>query len=109
DKSVKRTEYSTIPAYQRKQRPISDRMITLDNLSYTAVRDKIRFHLLLHRALFFDAYSECMANSLSHKSDEELYGTLCRRDASAHAAFEELYTRHSPRVYTYCRRMLNST
>lgn len=52
---------------------------------------------------------ECMANRLSHISDEELYGTLCRRGASAHAAFEELYARHSPRVYTYCRRMLNST
>lgn len=53
--------------------------------------------------------SERMANSLSHISDEELYAMLCRRDTAAHAAFEELYARHSSRVYTYCRRMLNNT
>ncbi len=47
-----------------------------------------------------------MSKDLKYVSDEELYGMLGASREQAHAAFDELYGRHAPRVYTYCCRML---
>ena len=44
--------------------------------------------------------------SLKQRSDEELYELLRGGRDGAHAAFEEFYSRHSARVYTYCQRMM---
>ncbi len=50
-----------------------------------------------------------MSSTLSTKSDGELHGMLRSSRSDAHAVFMELYARHSPRVYTYCRRMMGET
>ncbi len=42
-------------------------------------------------------------------SDEELFRVLGSEGERSRRAFELLYNRHSSRVYTYCRRMLNNS
>jgi len=41
-------------------------------------------------------------------TDVELYGLLRSEHSVAQAAFAELYSRHSSRVYAYCRRILGN-
>ena len=41
-------------------------------------------------------------------SDNELFYLLKEKKATSERAFAELYNRHSPRVFAYCRRFLGS-
>ncbi|MCX6156223.1 MAG: RNA polymerase sigma factor [Candidatus Kapabacteria bacterium] len=41
-------------------------------------------------------------------NDSELCAFLCKGNADAERAFAELYRRHSPRIYAYCRRFLGN-
>lgn len=50
-----------------------------------------------------------MPSKLSTKHDSELYAMLGGARSDAHAAFMELYTRYSSRVYTYCRRVMGDS
>ncbi len=47
-----------------------------------------------------------MEADLKHLTDIELCAIVHDGDSRRNAAFEILYDRHSPRVYTYCRRVL---
>ncbi|MEO6046069.1 MAG: RNA polymerase sigma factor [Candidatus Kapaibacterium sp.] len=49
-----------------------------------------------------------MAMDLTRRSDEELYMMLRGSRDLAHGAFDEIYARHSSRVYLYCKRMTSS-
>ncbi|MFP4369803.1 MAG: RNA polymerase sigma factor [Candidatus Kapaibacterium sp.] len=48
-----------------------------------------------------------MNKKLDEYSDSELFYMLTEDHTTAEEAFAELYTRHSPRIYAYCRRFLN--
>ncbi len=50
-----------------------------------------------------------MAVAMQQYSDEDLFTLLGSDDEQSRRAFELLYNRHSSRVYTYCRRMLNNS
>ncbi|MES2765277.1 MAG: RNA polymerase sigma factor [Bacteroidota bacterium] len=52
--------------------------------------------------------SKISPDELSQKSDTELYILLCGEKRIARAAFSLLYDRHSARVYSYCRRILQN-
>ena len=47
-----------------------------------------------------------MAKSISHHTDAELFYQMKEEKPIAEQAFGELYARHSPRVFAYCRRIL---
>ncbi|MBS1538817.1 MAG: RNA polymerase sigma factor [Bacteroidetes bacterium] len=47
-----------------------------------------------------------MAKGISHHTDAELFYQMKEEKAIAEQAFGELYARHSPRVFAYCRRIL---
>jgi len=49
-----------------------------------------------------------MDRELENLSDTELFRMLTTDEARSGKAFEEIYTRHSPRVYAYCRRFLGT-
>lgn len=49
-----------------------------------------------------------MAENLKHKTDEELYYLLYEDKQTAKRAFDEIYSRYSAKVYTYCRKVLNN-
>ena len=49
-----------------------------------------------------------MERELENLSDAELFKLLNSDKARAGKAFEEIYTRYSPRVFAYCRRFLNN-
>jgi len=47
-----------------------------------------------------------MAKKIDEHSDSELYSMLSGKRDVAEKAFTELFNRHSPRVFSYCRRFL---
>jgi len=47
-----------------------------------------------------------MNSSNAHVSDIELYAALKNGKSVSEPAFAELYARHSPRIFAYCRRIL---
>ncbi|TAL67565.1 MAG: RNA polymerase sigma factor [Bacteroidetes bacterium] len=49
-----------------------------------------------------------MDKELENLSDGELFKLMTAGEARSVKAFEEIYTRHSPRVYAYCRRYLGN-
>ena len=49
-----------------------------------------------------------MAKSIDKYSDNELYYMLASDKKTSEKAFAELYSRHSARVYAYCRRFLGN-
>jgi RNA polymerase sigma-70 factor, ECF subfamily len=49
-----------------------------------------------------------MIKDFSILHDNELYFRLCEDHATKEKAFAELYSRHSKRVYLYCRRILGN-
>ena len=49
-----------------------------------------------------------MDKELENLSDGELFNLMTVGEARSAKAFEEIYTRHSPRVYAYCRRYLGN-
>ena len=49
-----------------------------------------------------------MKNNYEQMSDNELYYLLNSDKKTAERAFSELYSRHSPRIYAYCRRFLGN-
>ena len=49
-----------------------------------------------------------MGSKLEKYSDPELFELVQSRGKLADAAFSELYDRHSPRVFAYCRRFLGN-
>ncbi|MES2767011.1 MAG: RNA polymerase sigma factor [Bacteroidota bacterium] len=50
-----------------------------------------------------------MPHNLKKYSDQQLYVLLIEGSGSSRAAFNEIYERHSMRVYTYCRRILGDS
>lgn len=49
-----------------------------------------------------------MAKSIDKYSDNELYYLLTSDKKTAEKAFAEIYSRHSSRIYAYCRRFLGN-
>jgi RNA polymerase sigma-70 factor (ECF subfamily) len=49
-----------------------------------------------------------MSKDLTNISDAELYYMLSGSKSESKTAFEELYRRYSPNIYTYCRKVLNN-
>ncbi len=49
-----------------------------------------------------------MNKKFEHLDDEELFYLLKKKGEVAEKAFAELYQRHSPRVFAYCRRFLGN-
>lgn len=49
-----------------------------------------------------------MMKKLDTLGDNELFYLLKRGDKTAAEAFDELYARHSKRIFMYCRRILNN-
>ncbi|MBI5326432.1 MAG: RNA polymerase sigma factor [Ignavibacteriae bacterium] len=49
-----------------------------------------------------------MDKELENLSDAELFKLMSAGEARTVKAFEEIYTRYSPRVYAYCRRYLGN-
>lgn len=49
-----------------------------------------------------------MKNKYSNMNDAELYYCLSGNQMDKEAAFSEIYSRHSQRVYLYCRRLIGS-
>ncbi len=49
-----------------------------------------------------------MAKSIEKYSDNDLYYMLTSDKKTAEKAFAELYSRHSPRIFAYCRRFLGN-
>ena len=47
-----------------------------------------------------------MPHNLKQYSDQQLYALLIEQGVSSRAAFDEMYQRHSARIFTYCRRIL---
>lgn len=47
-----------------------------------------------------------MAESMKHITDEELYTLLRGKNKTVRLAFEELYSRYSTKIFTYCRKVL---
>ncbi|HYF03414.1 MAG TPA: hypothetical protein VEC36_08555, partial [Patescibacteria group bacterium] len=62
-------------------------------------------HVFL-KAMFFK--SKISHETLAQKSDNELYNLLREEKRTARIAFSLLYDRHSTRVYSYCRRILQN-
>ncbi|HYF03316.1 MAG TPA: RNA polymerase sigma factor [Patescibacteria group bacterium] len=50
-----------------------------------------------------------MPQSLRSHSDQQLYALVLERGTLARAAFNEIYQRHSMRVFTYCRRIIGDS
>ena len=48
-----------------------------------------------------------MSKSISQHTDADLFYQMREEKIIAEQAFAELYARHSPRVFAYCRRILS--
>ncbi|MCX6153920.1 MAG: RNA polymerase sigma factor [Candidatus Kapabacteria bacterium] len=48
-----------------------------------------------------------MRNRITDRSDEELYLLILDKSSQSNNAFEELYSRYSTNLYTYCFKILN--
>lgn len=49
-----------------------------------------------------------MGRHFDEYSDSELFYMLCEDKHTAERAFSELFSRHSPRIYAYCRRFIGN-
>lgn len=49
-----------------------------------------------------------MERQFEEYSDNELYYMLCEDKHTAERAFSELFSRHSPRIYAYCKRFIGN-
>lgn len=49
-----------------------------------------------------------MGRHLDEYSDNDLFYMLCDDKHTAEAAFSELFSRYSPRIYAYCRRFIGN-
>ncbi|GAB1370242.1 sigma-70 family RNA polymerase sigma factor [Candidatus Kapaibacterium sp.] len=49
-----------------------------------------------------------MGKSFDEYSDEELFYLLCEDKRTAERAFSVIFSRHSPRIYAYCRRFIGN-
>ncbi|MFP4528257.1 MAG: RNA polymerase sigma factor [Candidatus Kapaibacterium sp.] len=49
-----------------------------------------------------------MRKKYEEYSDSELFGMLTKDKQTAEQAFKEIYSRHAPRVYAYCRRFMGN-
>lgn len=58
--------------------------------------------LLLHK------YNKNMKFNFENKTDEELAKLIANGDDVAALAFDEIYSRNSPKLYTYCRRIFEN-
>ncbi|MBX3044039.1 MAG: RNA polymerase sigma factor [Candidatus Kapabacteria bacterium] len=50
-----------------------------------------------------------MGQRFEEYSDTELFYMLCDDKHTAERAFSELFSRHSPRIYAYCKRFIGNT
>lgn len=50
-----------------------------------------------------------MSAELKYKLDEELFELFTSDKATARAAFDEIYSRYSNKIYTYCKKILNDS
>jgi RNA polymerase sigma-70 factor, ECF subfamily len=51
-----------------------------------------------------------MLEKFANRTDEELFGYLKSKDRTvSRQAFDEIYSRYANKIYTYCRKVLNSS